>query len=87
MNRKLCIHESTSDVSKLQIVLLKTGISLEKVEVGVFDETVEGTLALWGVQTACATNWEPYRTGELCLSAASHSAGSCIDVKLVKSCS
>lgn len=44
------------------LVSLKNGTSVEKVEVGVFDETAEGFLILWGALATCATNWQPSKT-------------------------
>ena len=35
---------------------------MEKVEVGVFDETTHGLLILWGALVACAANWQPSNT-------------------------
>lgn len=37
---------------------------MEKVEVGVFDETAHGLLILWGALAlaVCAANWQPSNT-------------------------
>ncbi|KAF8457457.1 hypothetical protein BGX38DRAFT_1265754 [Terfezia claveryi] len=43
-------------------VPLKNGGIVEKVEVGVFDETAHGLLILWGALVVCTANWQPNNT-------------------------
>ncbi|OCK79378.1 hypothetical protein K432DRAFT_299970 [Lepidopterella palustris CBS 459.81] len=40
----------------------KNGILSEAINIGVFDDTAEGTLTLWGSSTASATPWQPSQT-------------------------
>ena len=44
----------------------KDGNSVEKREIGVFDDTMEVTLTLWGSMTASADSWDVSKTGKDC---------------------
>ena len=44
---------------------MKTGRSEDKIEVGVFDETAESVLILWGTLTACVSSWQPFKTSNI----------------------
>ena len=47
-------------------VQLKGGNTTEKRDIGVFDDTMEATLTLWGPMTASADPWDVSETGEAC---------------------
>lgn len=47
-------------------VQLQGGKTTEKRDIGVFDDTMEATLTLWGPMTASADPWDVSKTGKAC---------------------
>ena len=48
--------------SNVPTVTTKKGVSIDKVDIHVFDETSESTIILWGSQTLSATFWQASHT-------------------------